>query len=104
MEKEWLYFGYVGDISCRIFKIGTTNDLHRRAQEHARAYHQPFTYLWTLRLSKWNTLRYEQRTKEAWKKEPEWEYIRNDRFIIPLHVSKVSIRIKKEYVIDLGGP
>lgn len=102
MEKEFLYFGYIGDLSARTFKIGTTNDLDRRRAEHCRAYKLPFTYLWHVRLSKWNTLRHEQRTKDAWKKEPTWEYIRNDRFIIPKTTSSISITIRKTYLIELG--
>jgi len=38
--------------------------------------------------SKYTTLRVEEQTIEEWKKNPDWEYLRNDRFIIPKDVKK----------------
>ena len=39
MEKEFLYVGHYVDTEGKyILKIGTTNDLARRAQEHTRNY------------------------------------------------------------------
>ena len=60
-----------------MLKIGTTNDLDRRRSEHNRNYKKSpehtmpengkFEYLWSLPLSKYNTLRYEDKNRELWK-------------------------------------
>ena len=40
-EKEFLYVGhYIDKDGNYILKIGTTNDLQRRAAEHTRNYHK----------------------------------------------------------------
>ena len=59
MNKEFLYVGYYIDTENNtILKIGTTNNLKRRQQEHTRNYKKTencrlpktgnFTYLWYL--------------------------------------------------------
>ena len=60
---------YVDTKGRYILKIGTTNDLKRRAAEHTRNYKKTreftmpentsFVYDWWRPLSKYNTLRYE---------------------------------------------
>ena len=76
MEKEFLYVGHYIDTEGNfVLKVGTTNDLERRRKEHNRnylksAYHprdSEFEYDWYRPLSKWNTLKYEEKTKEEWK-------------------------------------
>ena len=77
MEKEFLYVGFYIDTNGKyILKIGTTNDLDRRQKEHTRNYKKSpehtmspngsFNYLWSHKLSKYNTLRYEDRNRAAW--------------------------------------
>jgi len=110
MEKEFLYVGhYIDTQGNYVLKVGTTNNLERRRKEHNRSYlnspnhprETEFEYDWHKSLSKWNTLRYEQKTKEKWKEETEGEYIRNDRFIFAEKPSKVEITIRKTYEIIL---
>lgn len=112
MEKELLYIGTYTDIDGnRILKIGTTNDLKRRKSEHNRAYKRAtaytmpsdasFEYIWTRPLSKYNTLRYEDKNKEKWKAENVGEYVRNDRFVISEELTEVEIKIRKTYKIAL---
>ena len=112
MEKELLYVGtYTDTDGNRILKIGTTNDLKRRMREHNRAYKRAtahtmpndssFEYFWTLPLSKYNTLRYEDRNKEKWIAENVGEYVRNDRFVIAEELTEVEIKIRKTYKIAL---
>lgn len=111
--KEYLYIGHYIDIFGRyILKIGTTNNLKRRAAEHTRHYRQAkdfqmpenehFQYDWTLKLSKYNTLRYEDKNREAWKTAGIGEYIRNDRFYCPTPPASVDIKIRKVYNIPLA--
>lgn len=113
MEKELLYIGIYTDIDGnRILKIGTTNDLKRRKSEHNRAYKRAtahtmpsdasFEYIWTHPLSKYNTLRYEDKNKEKWKAENVGEYVRNDRFVISEELTEVEIKIRKTYKIALN--
>lgn len=112
MEKEYLYVGHYLDTEGNyILKIGTTNDLDRRQKEHTRnykrapAYTMPpkssFTYDWWLPLSKYNTLRYEDKNRLAWIDNNVGEFVRNDRFCCEVKPEEVTIKIKKEYVIAL---
>ena len=112
MEKEFLYLGTYRDTDGnRILKIGTTADLKRRQSEHNRTYKRAtahtlpsdssFEYIWTLPLSKYNTLRYEDNNKHRWIDENIGEYVRNDRFIISEELTEVEIKIKKTYTITL---
>lgn len=113
-EKEYLYVGhYIDENGNYILKVGTTNDLDRRKQEHTRNYRKAdslklpkkevFKYDWHLKLSKYNTLRYEDKTKSKWKEENIGEYVRNDRFNCGKRKpAYVEITIRKTYIIPLG--
>ena len=112
MNKEFLYVGYYVDTEGNtILKIGTTNNLKRRQQEHTRNYKRAkeytmpkdenFTFIWHLPLSKYNTLRYEDKNREEWKNLEIGTFIRNDRFKLKNGITKVPIKIKKNYEIIL---
>ena len=112
MNKEFLYVGYYVDTEGNtILKIGTTNNLKRRQQEHTRNYKRAkeytmpkdenFTFIWHLPLSKYNTLRYEDKNREEWKNLEIGTFIRNDRFKLKNGITKVSIKIRKKYDIML---
>jgi hypothetical protein len=113
MEKEFLYVGHYVDTEGKyILKIGTTNDLARRAQEHTRNYRRAkthtmpptakFEYDWVRPLSKYNTTRYEDSNRKAWQDLGLWQFIRNDRFYCPQKPDTVKITIKKTYEITLA--
>lgn len=91
MEKEFFYIGhYIDENDNYILKVGTTDNLERRTKEHTRNYkktpHNPlknnceFHMDWYIRLSKYNTLRIEDRTREKLKKISIGEFIAKDRF------------------------
>ena len=112
MEKEFLYVGhYIDTNGTYILKVGTTNNLKRRQSEHNRAYrrtpHHPmpsannFVYDWYLPLSKYNTLRFEDKTKEVWKALGLGEYVNNDRFVFEEKPTEVEVTIRKTYKISL---
>ena len=111
-SKEFLYVGhYVDTDGNYMLKVGTTNDLKRRAQEHTRNYHRTkvhtmpadtkFEYDWSLPLSKYNTLRYEDKTRESWQRQHVGEFVRNDRFRCDNKPDFVEITIRKTYKIAL---
>jgi hypothetical protein len=111
-EKEFIYVGGYEDVDGNyILKVGTTNNLIRRKREHNRNYRKAkrytmadnseFDYVWTHPLSKYNTLRYEDKTREKWQNEEVGEYIRNDRFVCKTKPTKVELVIKKTYEIYL---
>ena len=111
-SKEYLYVGHYVDTSGNhIVKVGTTNDLDRRKAEHTRNYHRAkqytlpkdkeFVYDWYLPLSKYNTLRYEDRTRKAWKEKELGVFVRNDRFLCSQPPDTVEVTIRKTYVIPL---
>lgn len=112
MEKEYLYIGHYTDVNGNyILKIGTTNDLERRRKEHTRNYRKTpncpmpadaeFVYDFKLKLSKYNTLRYEDSNKAKWQEEKVGDYMRNDRFVCRSKPEKVEITIRKTYIIQL---
>lgn len=102
-HKGYLYFLQIGDKKNRKFKIGTANNIIRRMKEHASYYKEPIYLLWVSPVySKYTTLRIEDRVKDYWKANfPDWEYIENDRFLIPEHYVKVKIKVKKVFEILL---
>lgn len=111
-EKEFLYVGYYRDTEGRfLLKIGTTNNLNRRKNEHTRNYKKSpnytmpkdgvFQYLWNLPLSKYNTLRYEDKNRQRWIEEQIGQFVRNDRFVLEEIPSEVTIQIRKIYTIPL---
>lgn len=112
MEKEFLYVGhYIDTDGNYVLKIGTTNDLERRRKEHTRNYKRSpnstmptdseFLYDWFIKLSKYNTLRYEDSNKREWKSLGLGEYIRNDRFVFAEKPVSAIVTIRKEYEIIL---
>lgn len=112
-EKEFFYIGHYIDRAGRyILKIGTTDNLDRRRKEHNRNYAkatsengfadgQEFIYDWYIPLSKYNTLRVEDRTRESFIFCGFGEFIRNDRFAFIEKPSRVFIGVKKVYEILL---
>lgn len=103
-DFQYAYFLRIGDPQERLFKIGTTNDPRRRMLEHERAYKKPVTVLWLspkLR-GRFSALKIEEDNKEKWISEENWEYLRNDRFVIPENVNQVKITIKKDYFVQLA--
>lgn len=112
MEKEWLYVGHYYDTCGRyILKIGTTNDLCRRQSEHTRNYRRAVKYTmpedaqfimdWYRPLSKYNTIRYEDKNRDWWRSLGLGEFIRNDRFVFAVKPESVRVRIKKEWMVTL---
>jgi predicted GIY-YIG superfamily endonuclease len=112
MEKEYLYVGhYIDTEGNYILKVGTTNDLDRRRAEHNRNYKRAkhctmpkeneFVYDWYLPLSKYNTLRYEDRNRQAWADMGIGEFIRNDRFNCGTKPLTVQVTVRKTYIVSL---
>ena len=111
-EKEFLYVGYYIDVDNNyILKIGTTNDLKRRQAEHNRNYkraktyslpkEESFKYIWSLPLSKYNTIRYEDRNRAKWQEQNIGRFVRNDRFVLDSPLEFVEVVIRKTYKIPL---
>lgn len=111
-EKEYLYIGHYIDVDGNyMLKIGTTNELERRRKEHTRKYRKAevyrlpkdgeFEYDWHIKLSKYNTLRFEDKTRERWQNENIGEYVRNDRFRCAKKPTKVEVTIRKTYEVEL---
>lgn len=112
MEKEFLYVGHYVDTDGQyILKVGTTNDLNRRKTEHTRNYRRAktntlpqnmeFEYDGYIPLSKYNTLRYEDKIRQEWQNMGIGEFVRNDRFVCPNPPDFVEITIRKTYRIPL---
>ena len=112
LPKEYLYVGHYIDCDGRyILKIGTTNDLNRRAQEHTRNYRKAkdyrmrdndsFCYDWHRKLSKYNTLRFEDKNRQKWQELGIGEFVRNGRFCCETKPDFVEIAIRKVYKVAL---
>lgn len=111
-NKEFLYIGhYITTKGEYILKIGTTNNLERRKTEHTRNYKRDkqytlpptasFEYDFFLPLSKYNTIRYEDKNRQKWIDEQIGQFVRNDRFFCAEKPAQVSITIRKNYTINL---
>lgn len=112
MDKEFLYIGhYIDTDGNYMLKIGTTNNLKRRATEHTRNYRKAkkyqmpengnFEYDWSIPLSKYNTLRYEDKNREKFQNEGVGIFVNNDRFCCAEKPSQIVVKIRKEYHINL---
>lgn len=113
MEKEFLYVGHYTDTDGNyILKVGITNDLKRRRTEHTRNYRRAkqytmpptanFEYDWSIPLSKYNTIRFEDKNREKLKSENIGTFVRNDRFCYAENPGKIEIKIRKVYEIILS--
>lgn len=99
---DYIYFLRIGGPNSELHKIGTTNRPLERLQEHLRYYETDVEVLWFSPIvSKYTALRVEDRQKDYWIQNMNWEYIKNDRFIIPPDVKEVIIKVRKEYHISL---
>ena len=105
--KQGLYYIYFLVIEdnpfYNIIKIGTTNNMSRRMREHLKNYKKNISVIWFKEVtSKYTTLRVEDEMKEYWKKHfPHWQYLRNDRFIIPKQDTEMFVKIRKQYDFTL---
>ena len=102
LKKEYIYFIQIGEPCERLFKIGTTNNMDRRMKEHQKYYKKDIAILGVIPLtSKYTTLRVESKMIELWKTFEGWQYLRNDRFIIPEDVHEIKITVRKDYIISI---
>lgn len=60
-----------------------------------------FEYDWFIPLSKYNTIRTEDRTKDRFKESGFGEFLDNDRFVFAEKPAEVEITIRKTYTITL---
>lgn len=100
-KGDYLYFIRIGDSKDRVFKIGTTNNIMIRMKQHQDYFKKDIYILWiSPTYSKYTTLRIEDRQKAWWiEHQADWQYIKNDRFIIPEFVKEIAIKVIKEYKI-----
>ena len=112
MTKEFLYIGhYIAKGGEYILKIGTTNDLKRRTGEHNRNYKKTpnfpmaegtsYVMDWSLPLSKYNTLRFEESNKPYLTEQNIGTFLEKDRFVCAEKPDKIFIKIRKTYEISL---
>ena len=106
-EGNYIYFIRLVPICGGIprYKIGTTNRPLQRLKEHLKNYKYEFNIevLWfSPRYSSVETTtRVERRMIRFWSEFLGWEYIPNDRFILPDDVAEISIRVRKDYFIRI---
>lgn len=112
MGKDLFYVGhYVSTDGKYVLKIGTTNDLRRRRTEHNQNYRrakqhtlpqgEDFVYDWFIPLSKYNTLRIEDKVREYFQSIGLGVFVKNDRFVCDRKPEFVEITIRKTYKIPL---
>lgn len=110
MEKEYFYIGhYTATSGEYVLKVGTTKDLEERRKQHNNYYKSTpnypkateFEYDFYLPLSKYNTHRIEDRTREQLKTEGIGKFVRNDRFVFAEKPTQIEITVRKTYTIEL---
>ena len=89
--SNYVYVGHYTDIVGNyILKVGTTNNIRRRTCEHTAAYKEKKKYQmpkdgqfvmdWYRPVSYKNSIKTEDRTRQAWKNEGIGQFIPKDRF------------------------
>ena len=112
--SNYVYVGHYTDIDGNyILKVGTTNNIRRRTCEHTAAYKEKKKYQmpkdgqfvmdWYRPVSYKNSIKTEDKTRQAWKNEGIGHFIPKDRLNCgapPPRQDKVNIR--KEWTRDLS--
>lgn len=104
-KGDYIYLVQIGNPKNgqRFIKIGTSNNVKRRIGEELRQYKQDMCVLWVSPCyKKYTTLRVEEKTKDSWRALVDWEYIPNDRFLIPDIIQEVCVVVRNEYRIKVG--
>ena len=112
--SNYVYVGHYTDIDGNyILKVGTTNNIRRRTCEHTAAYKEKKKYQmpkdgqfvmdWYRPVSYKNSIKTEDRTRQAWKNEGIGQFIPKDRFNCGANPPRqVKVKIRKEWTIDLS--
>ena len=112
--SNYVYVGHYTDIDDNyILKVGTTNNIRRRTCEHTAAYKEKKKYQmpkdgqfvmdWYRPVSYKNSIKTEDRTRQAWKNEGIGQFIPKDRFNCGATPPRqVKVKIRKEWTIDLS--
>ena len=111
---NYVYVGHYTDIDGNyILKVGTTNNIRRRTCEHTAAYKEKKKYQmpkdgqfvmdWYRPVSYKNSIKTEDRTRQAWKNEGIGKFIPKDRFNCGATPPRqVKVKIRKEWIVDLS--
>ena len=112
--SNYVYVGHYTDIDGNyILKVGTTNNIRRRTCEHTAAYKEKKKYQmpkdgqfvmdWYRPVSYKNSIKTEDRTRQAWKNEGIGQFIPKDRFNCGANPPRqVKVKIRKEWIVDLS--
>ena len=112
--SNYVYVGHYTDIDGNyILKVGTTNNIRRRTGEHIAAYKEKKKYQmpkdgqfvmdWYRPVSYKNSIKTEDRTRQAWKNEGIGQFIPKDRFNCGATPPRqVKVKIRKEWIVDLS--
>ena len=112
--SNYVYVGHYTDIDGNyILKVGTTNNIRRRTCEHTAAYKEKKKYQmpkdgqfvmdWYRPVSYKNSIKTEDRTRQAWKNEGIGKFIPKDRFNCGATPPRqVKVKIRKEWTVDLS--
>ena len=98
----FLSFPQEGTEEKKLVKIGTTNNIMRRMREHLNYYETDVIIEWISKpYSKWTTLQVEDKFKKIGIQLPLWEWVRNDRFLIPKIFTTITVTVRKDYVFEI---
>ena len=75
--------------------------MYKKSSTYTMPKEGQFIYDFTLKLSKYNTLRYEDKTRKQWQEERIGEFVRNDRFFCKKKPKTVKVTIRKTYEVSL---
>ena len=112
--SNYVYVGHYTDIDGNyILKVGTTNNIKRRTCEHTATYKEKKKYKmpkdgqfvmdWYKPVSYKNSIKTEDRTRQAWKNEGIGQFIPKDRFNCGAKPPRqVKVKIRKEWIVDLS--
>ena len=112
--SDYVYVRHHTDIDGNyIRKVGTSNNSRRRTWEQTAAYKGKkkcqmrkdgqFVMDWYRPVSYKNSIKTEDRTRQAWKNEGIGQFIPKDRFNCGATPPRqVKVKIRKEWIVDLS--
>ena len=103
-QKQYFHLCFIEDRKSNTvwLKCGITCNPKERMKAHYHMY-GIVCLLWVSPIfSKYTAGKVEDEFKDFTRNHLAWEYIRNDRFIMPDGITTIEVRVRKTYTIHLG--
>lgn len=102
-KKQYFYLCFLEDRNTGTvwLKCGVTCNIEARMTAHQRRYGIVRLFWISPVFSKYTAGKVEDEFKDFGKNHLNWEWVRQDRFILPDEVVEVEVRVRKTYTIPV---